>query len=38
MTHKIYPSVSCGQAAKSISRDVDIFRTPVSVLKLRFFY
>ena len=38
VTHKIYPSVSCVQAAQSISREVDIFRTPFDILKLSVFY
>jgi hypothetical protein len=37
MLHKISPSASCVQAENSISRDVDIFRKPISVLKLSFF-
>ena len=38
MVHKNYLSVSWFQAAKSIGRDVDVFRTHISVLKLSFFF
>jgi len=38
VTHKIYPAASYVQTAKSISRDVDIFRKSVSVLKQIFFH